>query len=363
MEPSKLLSITSGPSTVRELTGQGRGAICVLGLSGDVVPVALATNFKPVNGKPPARQSFRKPIYGHWGAEDVIVRIHETSLAEIHCHGGDFAKQKIIQDLQTLGFVLVTPPSSCDIDSATVAANIALAKATTQKTAAILTWQAEGVLDRAFLDIESAIANKELKQAEKRIAQMMRWSDLGRHLTCPWEIAIAGAPNAGKSSLINRIVGYGRSIVFDQPGTTRDLVTVETAIDGWPVKLTDTAGLRESEDPIEQQGIALSEKAVAEADLLIEVVDATNPVACFPSAVNSNHLVVLNKCDLVQCAWEGAELILSAETGEGLDQLLVEVSSRLVSQMPPDRTPIPFTPNHFERLQRLSDQVNAHKLN
>lgn len=359
MEPNKPSPITSGTSTVRELTGHGRGAICVLGLSGEAVFDALSAKFQPVNKKPPVRQSFRKPIYGHWGVEDVIVRIHDTSSAEIHCHGGDFAKQKIIQDLQALGFILTTPPSSSEVQSTTVAAHIALAKATTRKTAAILMWQTEGVLDRAFLDIESAIDHKEFDQAKRQINQLKDWSSLGQHLTHPWKIAVAGAPNAGKSSLINRMVGYGRSIVFDQPGTTRDLVTVETAIDGWPVQLIDTAGLRESSDPIEQQGVALSEQAVSQADLLIEVIDSTNPVACFESKANLNHLVVLNKCDVVHCEWENAQVTLSAVTGEGLDRLLLEVSSRLVSEMPPDRTPVPFTPSHFERLQRLSDQVSV----
>lgn len=357
MELSEAKSIASNQSTVSELTGQGRGAICVLGLSGECVFGALALNFRPVNGKAPAQQSVCKPIYGHWGQEDVIVRIHDASSAELHCHGGDFAKRKIVEDLKEFGFAYAAPPESWDVESTAVAASLALAKATTKKTAAILIWQAEGALDRAFLDIESAIQRKAFQEAKQRIAELLKWSHLGQHLTCPWRIAIAGAPNAGKSSLINRIVGYGRSIVFDQPGTTRDLVTVESAIDGWPVELIDTAGLRESDDPIEKQGIELSEQAVSDADLLIEVVDATNPVSCLSTDVEVDHLVIFNKCDLVECECENGVVALSAVTGEGLDRLFSEVSSRLVSEMPPDRTPIPFTAIHFQRLQRLSDQI------
>ena len=73
-------------------------------------------------------------------------------------------------------------------------------------------------------------------------------------------VVLSGAPNVGKSSLINALVGYERAIVFAEPGTTRDVVTAGTAVDGWPIELADTAGLRESTDPLEAAGIALCGK-------------------------------------------------------------------------------------------------------
>ena len=86
----------------------------------------------------------------------------------------------------------------------------------------------------------------DLQAAAARIREWLAWEDFGLHLTRPWNVVLAGRPNVGKSSLINALLGYTRSIVFDQPGTTRDVVTAATAIDGWPIELSDTAGLRES---------------------------------------------------------------------------------------------------------------------
>ena len=90
-----------------------------------------------------------------------------------------------------------------------------------------------------------------------------------------WRVVIAGPPNVGKSSLINAMAGYERAIVSPLPGTTRDVVTLTTAIDGWPVQLADTAGLRASDDELESAGVKLAGAALAAADLVILVCDAT----------------------------------------------------------------------------------------
>ena len=83
----------------------------------------------------------------------------------------------------------------------------------------------------------------------------------GRHLLTPFDVVLAGPANVGKSSLINALVGYNRAIVYDAPGTTRDVITAETAIDGWPVTLSDTAGLRDSDDPLEMAGVQTAQCA------------------------------------------------------------------------------------------------------
>src|SRR5690606_16577637 len=93
------------------------------------------------------------------------------------------------------------------------------------------------------------------EEARRRLAALVDRAPLGLHLTRPWHVALAGAPNVGKSSLLNAVLGYGRAIVFDQPGTTRDVLDAVTAIDGWPVRLTDGAGLRESVDALEAAGV------------------------------------------------------------------------------------------------------------
>ena len=85
--------------------------------------------------------------------------------------------------------------------------------------------------------------------AASRLETLLGRASIGLHLVRPWRVTIAGPPNVGKSSLLNALAGFERAIVFDQPGTTRDVLTVLTAIDGWPIELADTAGWRDSERP------------------------------------------------------------------------------------------------------------------
>ena len=102
-----------------------------------------------------------------------------------------------------------------------------------------------GRLDEAFERIRQAIASDQLPAATAIVENLLTNAALGRHLLTLRRIVLAGRPNVGKSSLINALVGYERSVVHSQAGTTRDVVRVQTVIDGWPIELTDTAGLRQ----------------------------------------------------------------------------------------------------------------------
>lgn len=150
-------------------------------------------------------------------------------------------------------------------------------------------------------------------------------------------LAIVGRPNAGKSSLFNRLVERDRAIVTATPGTTRDLVTERIAIDGIPLELVDTAGLREAEGEAEQMGIARSREALADAALVLVVLDATQALneeerALLKTVEGRAALVAVNKCDLatqdgLKTDVEAAEyagvdaLPTSALTGEGIAEL------------------------------------------
>jgi tRNA U34 5-carboxymethylaminomethyl modifying GTPase MnmE/TrmE len=95
----------------------------------------------------------------------------------------------------------------------------------------------------------------------------------------PWRVAIVGRPNVGKSSLLNAIVGFERAIVHPTPGTTRDLVTARTAVDGWPVEFIDSAGIRSGRDAIESAGIEQARQAIESSDLALVVLDRSEPLA------------------------------------------------------------------------------------
>ncbi|MDY3551728.1 GTPase [Gemmata sp. JC717] len=180
---------------------------------------------------------------------------------------------------------------------------------------------------------------------------------LGHHLVEPWKVVVAGAPNVGKSSLVNALAGYQRAVVSDVAGTTRDAVSVRTAFDGWPFELIDTAGLRDAEG-LERAGVERTHDALQTADLTLWVVDATDPsvnVSQLYYDLPNHHepLVVANKCDrltynrpvAVPSFDTALEAIsVSAKTGAGLPELI----RALVAHIPdvPPGTAVPYTPEH-----------------
>jgi tRNA modification GTPase len=140
-------------------------------------------------------------------------------------------------------------------------------------------------------------------------------------------LAIAGSPNAGKSSLFNRLLEQDRAIVTEIPGTTRDVVSETAALEGIPVRLLDTAGIRQGRDPVETLGIERSYQAMADADVTLVVIDSSRALTPDDQALlaraqeQGKVLVAANKCDLPrQAAVEGG-LAVSALTGEGIAKL------------------------------------------
>ena len=180
------------------------------------------------------------------------------------------------------------------------------------------------------------------------------------HLIEPWQVAIAGPPNVGKSSLMNCLVGFERSIVFDQPGTTRDLVSALTAINGWPVKFIDTAGLRETGHGIESMGIELARQAVYQSDLVICVSDATSPDSKISKvdkeAIGSRPVLnVHNKSDLLnESKLDPADeaILVSAMTGDGIDRLIEAIAFQIVPSEPEFNQAVPFLDEHLTALHQ-----------
>jgi tRNA modification GTPase len=175
---------------------------------------------------------------------------------------------------------------------------------------------------------------------------------VGVHLVQPWRILVAGPVNAGKSSLLNALVGYERAITSPQPGTTRDLVSVQTAFAGWPMQLTDTAGWRPDASGLEGQGIAKMLQSAADADLVLWVEDATQPALAPPAAIAARPwLRVCNKIDLCQEPRAGC-LNISAQTGVGLACLQQRIVATLVGPAPAPDAALLFTPRQRDAVAR-----------
>lgn len=165
----------------------------------------------------------------------------------------------------------------------------------------------------------------------------------GRIVRDGFTLAIVGRPNAGKSSLFNRLIERDRAIVTSTPGTTRDLVTERVSLDGIPLELVDTAGLREASDEAETIGIAKSREAMAEADMVLLVLDATAPLHPEDEAAIAAHesrplLIACNKRDLapgVSLA-KGQHRVIetSALTGEGIAELRSAIVALMTSGAP-----------------------------
>jgi len=145
----------------------------------------------------------------------------------------------------------------------------------------------------------------------------------GERIRSGFTIALIGAPNAGKSSLLNRLARRDAAIVTDIPGTTRDIIEVRVTMAGFPVIISDTAGLREAVDAVEAEGVRRALGRAVEADLRIGVADARSreELADLQGRLKDDDLLVLNKLDLAPEAREDGAYGLSAKSGDGVGEL------------------------------------------
>jgi tRNA modification GTPase len=347
----------SAPDTlVACLTPPGRGALATLGLAGPRAWEAVRPLFRTRSGgELPAAPEAGRFWLGRLGedvADEVVLAVKSAGpspLLEIHGHGGREVLRFLLDLFASRGLRPCSWPEFLHLtesDPLRAAAAAALAGAATARTAAVLLDQYHGALAAALDAVHAALDSGDTAAAATQLDALAARADLGRHLTAPWRVAVAGAPNVGKSSLVNALAGYQRSVVSATPGTTRDVVTVRLAVDGWLVELADTAGLRGDAGALEEAGIRRARDAAAAADLVLWVVDASAPPA-WPAPDAGPVRVVVNKVDLPP-AWDlaaaGEALRVSAATGAGLPELCAALGGRLVPDPPPAGSAVPFTP-------------------
>ena len=362
---------------------------------------------------------------------------------EINCHGGPAAVAAIGLRLASLGLRAVDPDALLALEGAgpiELAARRRLRGASSPLAARILLDQLSGALTREVVEIVAALAGKppavrprhacraRVAPADGNLsgascdalarldALLARWQTCGRFLADPPRIVIAGRPNAGKSTLLNRLAGADRAITSPVPGTTRDYVEAAAAIEGLPVVLVDTAGLRpeqgcgpqagprDVDSAIEQAGVERARAEAARADVVVYLVDAREGFhpedAAAIAGLGRRAIVAWNKVDLTPSAAAssaGATLArqacrgltagglsasvhptassstgstaglsasvhpmpISALTGAGIPALVASVLARLGWQAPAPGEAVPFTPDQAAALRQARDLVAA----
>ncbi len=408
---SRKIFSSEGGCTVKQLTAKGRSAVATVAVEGANALQIVDRFLQRANQLPLSRVSLRKICYGIWtapateesasasdsvGEGVVVVRVADQPAhkIEIHCHGGIAAVERIISQLVSCGCVrgkdIVESGASLKVAARIEdEARYALQHATTERAAMILLDQLNGALAN---EVESIITSLQAgrdgqdcpscDQALSKLDSLLRTFDIGKHLTSSWQVVLGGPPNVGKSSLINAVLGFDRSIVFDQPGTTRDVVSTRTSIGGWPVELSDTAGLREIDCEIEQEGVARGREQLINADCVVLVLDASSMVgAKLDSGLNvltegtTPDILVLNKIDL--CAelhatsdarskaeeqlrdhfskaaipFDGPIVWTSAISANGVEDLLAAVATQLVAVEPVTGAPVLFTQRQCDLIE------------
>ncbi len=370
-----------GLTYVVELTPAGRAAVAVVLVAGPQAVRVVEECVTAASQRRLASLPLGWVVLCRWGGaegEEVVVCRRSEDRIEIHGHGGSAAVRAVVDRLVERGCRPLPWRDwlrRSEDDPQGAAAQIALADATTTRTAAVLLDQYHGALTAAIRRAIVAAA-ADWRQAAEVLDEVLRFRDVGLHLIEPWRVVLAGPPNVGKSSLLNAMAGYQRAIVSPLPGTTRDVVTLLTAIDGWPVQLADTAGLRAGQDELESAGVALAAAQLAAADLAIVVRDATDEtgdlgrseyyfaaktVSELPQSARVIH--VRNKIDLVDAADRGdscrvGAVATSAITGQGIADLIAAIGQSLVPIAPPAGAAVPFAGEQLAALAAARAAIN-----
>lgn len=189
----------------------------------------------------------------------------------------------------------------------------------------------------------------------EELKQLYSTADSGKIIKNGINVAIIGAPNVGKSSLLNAILRDERAIVSEIPGTTRDTITESIIANGIKINFIDTAGIRESEDDIEKLGVLRTFKAIDGADIIIKVIDATTN-EILDTAFNKTTIEIYNKSDLR--SYEG-KFMVSAKNGQGIDDLINEIIRLKIDKRILETGEILTSQRHIDAIRRAIEFIEA----
>ena len=403
-------------------TGHSPTAIGIIRVSGEGCFALCDQAFRAANGRPFPEQPSHKMVFGEM--LDAESRVIDRGLAvrfpgphsytgedsaEFHCHGSPVGLRELLDALFAAGARQAKAGEFTQraflngrLDLTQAEAVIDLIDAETAAAARNAAAQLDGGLRRVLEPIQDSLLDitsrfyavvdypdediedvkpeqvaEALSSAEKQLSSLLATCQRGKVLKSGVRTAIVGRPNAGKSSLLNALAGYERAIVTDIPGTTRDTVEESVLCGGVLLRLIDTAGIRDTEDVVEQKGVERSRKALESADLVLAVVDGSVPLTDEDlevlrlAAENPRWIAVFSKCDLwdtkahsvgiIGSPAPAASVTLSSVTGEGLGDLENAVAALFPAGDPKEAGSLLTDQRQEEAARRARDAVRRAK--
>ncbi len=393
-------SIVPGETIAAISTAAGEAAIALVRISSED---AIAVADKIFRGK--QRASDLQSHTQHLGEiiedgvtiDQAMLAVHRAptsytgeDLVEISCHGGTLVTTKVLETCLRAGARAARPGEFTEraylngkIDLTQAEAVIDLIRAQTDLALRSATEQLRGRLGDEFralrerlieiiAHVEASIdfpeegispddvttIHNRLESLRNDVDKLIATAETGRILREGLRVVIFGATNAGKSSLLNCMLGFDRAIVSEIHGTTRDSIEERINLRGVALRLFDTAGLRPPENLVEREGIERTQRTLETADLRLHIVDASGPRPR-DFATNPDEFLILNKSDLAEHAdWSSTDAIrISCKTSAGLPNLADEIYQRIGGAKLSAESPVAINARHRDQLRRASNSI------
>ena len=398
-------------------TAIGEGGIAIIRVSGDKALSIVSKIFRPKNGKDIKEMKTYTMRYGHIidiNSEELIDEVIISYMkgprsftaedtVEINCHGGVTSTNKVLETVIKAGARLAEPGEftkraflngRIDLSQAEAVMDLITAKTELAMKSALM--QSNGSLSQRISKLNEYLLNvlalieyavdfteddeeidptipirvrESLEKAHEDIEKLLKSADEGKIIRDGLSLAIVGKPNVGKSSLLNVLLKEKRAIVTDIAGTTRDVIEEYINLDGIPVKIIDTAGIRETEDIVEKIGVEKSREKIDEADLVLLVLDSSRELdkedkEIIDAVKNKKSIVILNKIDLdskidnsILNNFENI-IKISAKEDIGIDGLKNEIKNMFFSGKIDSESLIISNSRHKQALIRAGENCN-----
>lgn len=398
-------------------TAIGEGGIAIIRVSGDKALEIVSKIFRPKNGKDIKEMKTYTMRYGHIvdiNTEELIDEViisymkgprsfTAEDIVEINCHGGVTSTNKVLENTLKAGARLAEPGEftkraflngRIDLSQAEAVMDLITAKTELAMKSALM--QSGGSLSQRINKLNEYLLNvlalieyavdfteddeeidptipirvrESLDKAHNDIEKLLKSADEGKIIRDGLSLAIVGKPNVGKSSLLNVLLKEKRAIVTDIAGTTRDVIEEYINLDGIPVKIIDTAGIRETEDVVEKIGVERSREKINEADLVLLVLDSSRELdkedmEIIEAIKDKKAIVLLNKIDLenklnnsVIDKFENI-IKISAKEDIGIDGLKNEIKNMFFSGKIDSESLIISNSRHKQALIRAEENCN-----